>query len=471
MNKKTIGIFICVLLIATAVLPVAGTIESSNINEVNPKSGLLLQPPETWNKTFGLITADNGYFVQQTTDGGYIVVGSTYSGGIPDVYLIKTDTNGIKQWDTTPLTGGIGYCVQQTTDGGYIITGSTFGISDALLVKTDSNGVEQWNTTFGAAKYDAGYSVQQTTDGGYIIAGAYTYVPPPGDYDAWLIKTDANGVQQWDQKFGGTFSDYAYSVQQTSDGGYILAGSTNPTNTNDDVYLIKTDASGIAVWTKSYGGGNDDYGQSVQQTSDGGYIVAGWTESFGAGLADVYLIKTDASGNTAWTKTYGGANYDDSRSVWQTSDGGYVIAGSTLSFGAGFSDVYLIKTDTTGNEQWNETFGGVQSDYGYWAQETTDGGYIIVGDTSSYGAGSSDVWLIKIGGGGPTLKLTSLLGAITNLNTGGTQSTFDSVALLYIQFNPFKFGIYTSGETVTVSNQYLGILTQSFAIGFFNAAI
>ncbi len=471
MKKKIIGILICTLLIATAVLPVAGTIEGSNLRRVNPKSGLLLQPPETWNKTFGVITTDNGYFVQQTTDGGYIVVGSTYSGGIPDVYLIKTDANGIKQWDTTPFSGGIGYCVQQTTDGGYIITGSTFGISDALLVKTDANGVEQWNTTFGAAKYDAGYSVQQTTDGGYIIAGAYTYVPPPGDYDAWLIKTDANGVQQWDQKFGGTFSDYAYSVQQTSDGGYIVAGSSNPTNTNDEFYLIKTDASGNSVWTKTYGGTNNDVGQSVQQTSDGGYIVAGWTESFGAGLADVYLIKTDASGNTAWTKTYGGANYDDSRSVWQTSDGGYVIAGSTLSFGAGFSDVYLIKTDTTGNEQWNETFGGVLSDYGYWAQETTDGGYIIVGDTSSYGAGSSDVWLIKIGGGGPTLKLTFLLGAITNLNTGGTQSTFDSVALLYIQFNPLKFGLYTSGETVTVSNQYLGILTQSFAIGFFNAAI
>lgn len=471
MKKKIIGIFICTLLIATAVLPVAGTIENNKIKMVNPKRGLLLQPPETWNKTFGIITVDNGYFVQETTDGGYIVVGSTYSGGIPDVYLIKTDANGIKQWDSAPFSGGIGYCVQQTTDGGYIITGSTFGISDALLVKTDANGVEQWNTTFGATKYDAGYSVKQTTDGGYIIAGAYTYVPPPGTYDAWLIKTDSNGVQQWDQKFGGTFSDYAYSVQQTSDGGYILAGSTNPTNTNDDVYLIKTDASGNLVWTKSYGGGNDDSGQSVQQTSDGGYIVAGWTESFGAGLADVYLIKTDASGNTVWTKTYGGANYDDGRSVWQTSDGGYVIAGSTLSFGAGFSDVYLIKTDTTGNEQWNETFGGAQSDHGYWAQETTDGGYIIVGDTSSYGAGSSDVWLIKIGGGGPTLKSTFLLGLITNLNTGGTQSTFDSVALLYIQFNPFNFGIYASGETITVSNQYSGILTQSFAIGFFSTDI
>ena len=469
MNKKIIGIFVCMLLIAAAVFPVSGSIERRDIKKVNPKSDLLVQPPETWNKTFGGILTDTGYFVQQTSDGGFIVVGET-NAPMGDVYLIKTDANGNKQWDKTYMSG-TGICVQQTTDGGYIITGQTPGISDALLIKTDSNGVEQWNNTFGAGKYDFGHSVQQTTDGGYIIAGAYTYMGPPGTWDAWLIKTDSNGIMQWDQKFGGTYSDYAYSVQQTTDGGYILAGSTDPTNSNVEVYLIKTDSSGNAAWTKTFGGANTDIGQSVKQTTDGGYIVTGWTDSIGAGLTDVYLIKTDSSGNAAWTKTFGGGNYDDSRSVWQTSDGGYIIAGSTLSFGAGFSDIYLIKTDATGNEQWNETFGGTQNDYGYCAQETTDGGYIIAGDTSSYGAGSSDVWLIKIGGGGSTLKLTFLLGAITNLNTGGTQSTFDSVTLLYIQFNPFKSGIYTSGETVTVANQFLGILTQSFAIGFFNAAI
>lgn len=470
MKKKIVGIFVIMLLIIATVLPVTGTIKNIEIQIANPKSTEFIQPPEAWNATFGGITMDNGYSVEQTSDGGYIVSGSTYSGGIPDVYLIKTDAHGIKQWDTTPFTGGTGYCVQQTTDGGYIIAGSTFGISDVLLVKTDSNGVDQWNTTFGASKYDAGYSVQQTTDGGYIIAGAYTYVPPPGTYDAWLIKTDASGVQQWDKKFGGGFSDYAYSVQQTSDGGYILAGSTNPTNTNDDVYLIKTDSSGNAVWTKTYGGANNDIGQSVKQTTDGGYIITGWTDSFGSGNTDVYLIKTDSSGNTVWTKTFGGANSEDSRSVWQTTDGGYVVVGSTNSFGAGGTDIYLIKTDSSGTKLWDNTYGGTLSDYGYCTQQTTDSGYIVVGDTNSYGAGSSDVWLIKLGLTF-NFEFTFLLGKITNIGSVGTYTQFNAVNLLCIQFSPFKLVKYNSGETVTFSTQILGILSPNFIIGFFNADI
>ena len=172
MKNKIVGIFVIMLLIIATVLPVTGTVENVNTKITNPQSALILQPPEAWNKTFGGITMDNGYSVEQTTDGGYIVSGATYSGGIPDVYLIKTDANGNKLWDTKPYSGANGYCVKQTADGGYIITGSTFGIGDVLLIKTDTNGVEQWNATFGALKADYGYSVQQTTDGGYIIAGS-----------------------------------------------------------------------------------------------------------------------------------------------------------------------------------------------------------------------------------------------------------------------------------------------------------
>ena len=152
-------------------------------------------------------------------------------------------------------------------------------------------------------------------------------------------------AQAWERIYGGSEVEKGYSVQQTSDGGYIIAGGSSP----GDVYLIKTGASGDSIWTRTYGGSEDDGGYSVQQTSDEGYIIAGWTFSFGAGSYDVYLIKTDASGDTIWTRTYGGSDVDVGESVQQTLDGGYIIAGYTRSFGAGRGDVYLIKTDADGN--------------------------------------------------------------------------------------------------------------------------
>jgi hypothetical protein len=468
LKYKLFKIFVCTLLIIAVVIPVSGNISNSQIEDTITKENLYFQPSETWNKTFGGVSSDSGYFVRQTTDGGYIVSGTT-NGPIGDVFLVKTDTNGNKQWDDTYGIGS-GYCVQQTSDGGYIITGDTGMTGDVKLIKTDGNGNEQWNTTFGASKTDVGYNVQQTSDGGFIIAGASVYVGPPGTWDAWLIKTDSSGTKQWDNKFGSTYEDYFYSVKQTSDGGYICTGATNPTNTNLDVYLVKTDSSGNAVWTKNYGGSNDDYGWSVQQTADSGYIISGWTESYGAGNSDAYLIKTDSSGNVEWTKTFGGVNFDYIRYVGPTVDGGFIIIGSTTSFGAGQSDIYLIKTDSSGTKQWEETYGGAQNDYGWCAQETADGGIIIAGETSSYGAGLSDVWLIKLGGT-LTFKLTFLLGGINNVVTVGTNTQFDAVNLFCIQFSPFKFVNYNSGETVTISNKIIGFMSSNFIFGFFNAAI
>ena len=303
----------------------------------------------------------------------------------------------------------IGYSVQQTTDLGFIITGVELytedmppyeDYSDVYLIKTDSSGIEQWSKRFGEEYYnDGGYSVQQTTDGGYVITG-YTESFGNGSADVYLIKTDGNGTEQWSQTFGGASSDYGMSVQQTIDGGYIISAETRSFGNlgSTDVYLIKTDVNGIEQWYQTFGGTDDDYGTSVQQTTDGGYIITVGADSY---PPDIYLIKTDANGIEQWNQTFGGVSTDVGRSVQQTTDGGYIITGYTWSFGNGSADVYLIKTDGNGIEQWNQTFGGPDADGGYSVQQTTDGGYIIAGYTESFGNGDDeDVYLIKTDGNG-----------------------------------------------------------------------
>jgi hypothetical protein len=218
-----------------------------------------------------------------------------------------------------------------------------------------------------------------------------------------LEPVNAQTEAHWQKTYGGTKDDVGLSVEQTSDGGYIIAGSTK----GPDVYLVKTDASGNLLWQKTYGGGGYDIGYSVKQTSDGGYIIAGMTSSFGVGGVDVYLVKTDASGNLLWQKTYGGGGYDIGNSVQQTSDDGYVIAGS-ISFGAGDLDVYLLKTDSSGKQLWQRNYGGAGYDIGNSVQQTSDGGYIIAGSTSSFGSAIRYVYLVKTdasgyAGAGPTL--------------------------------------------------------------------
>ncbi|MDP7000223.1 MAG: hypothetical protein QF569_29625, partial [Candidatus Poribacteria bacterium] len=177
------------------------------------------------------------------------------------------------------------------------------------------------------------------------------------------------------QTYGGSENDYGYSVQQTSDDGYIITGETySYGNGEADVWLIRTDANGDTLWTQTYGGSESDIGNSVQQTSDGGYIIAGETYSYGNGAADVWLIKTDADGDTLWTQTFGGTEFDIAHSVQQTSDDGYIITGETYSYGNGEADVWLIKTDANGDTLWTQTFGGSESDIGNSVQQTSDGG-------------------------------------------------------------------------------------------------
>ena len=310
-----------------------------------------------WTRTFGGDGYDYGLSVQQTSDGGYIIAGNFESSStkVDQVYLVKTNTDGGKEWAKTYGGNGVdtGLSVQQTSDGGYIIAGifdsSSTKNKQVYLIKTNANGGKLWAKTYGGDGDDSGRSVQQTADGGYIIAGTFDSSGTKNK-QVYLVKTNANGGKLWAKTYGGDSDDYGYSVQQTSDGGYIIAGSFESSGTkNKQVYLVKTNANGVKEWAKTYGGDGYDYGQSVQQTDDGGYIITGAIASSSTSTKgfQVYLVKTNANGGKLWENRYGGNGHDCGRSIQQTTDGGYIIAGETDSFGKD-EQVYLIRTGPDG---------------------------------------------------------------------------------------------------------------------------
>lgn len=362
-------------------------------------------PDTVWTKTFGGSNIDVGYCVQQTSDSGYIITGYTRSFGSMsgrNVLLIKTDKNGNQEWINA--FGGNnddeGYSVIQTTDGGYIIAGYTksygSGANDVYLVKTDISGNQVWDKIFGGTQDDYAYSVLQTGDGGFLLTGSsFSY---GNSSDILMIKTDSNGNLIWQKTHGGLSSDGAMNAAHTSDNGFILTGWTLSFGPGavGNAFLVKTDSIGNQQWYNYFGGNDADRGYSVQQTTDGGYILTGYTGSFGAGLYDMLLVKTDSAGNQQWMKTFGGTGRDYGNSIQQTDDGGFIILGYTLSIGAGGDDFYLVKTDENGNTEWFKTLGGSQSDVGYFVRQTNDGGLILVGHTLSFGAGVHDVCLIKM---------------------------------------------------------------------------
>lgn len=295
--------------------------------------------------------------------------------------------------------------VIQTSNGDFVVVGVTnsygSGKYDIYMVRTDSSGDTIWWRAFGGTEDDEGYSVQETSDGGFIISGS-TKSFGAGSYDIYLIKTNSSGNVQWSKEFGGSYPEYGYSVIQTSDGGYIVAGRTVSFGAgNSDVYLVKTDSGGNVMWTKTFGGTADEEAQSIQQTDDGGYIIAGRTTSSGAGSSDVYLIKTDSNGNSVWIRTFGGSNYDSANSVEQTSDGGYIITGRYQAASM-VGLIYLIKTDSYGDAMWSRTIGTNDYSSGESVHETTDGGFIITGMTI-HSTTSHDVLLVKTDVSGDTL--------------------------------------------------------------------
>jgi len=380
-----------------------------------------------WSRTYGEGNQMEANSLVQTSDGGYALAGGTAS---PWTFrLIKTDATGNVQWSKTYAREGGAVCrsVVQTRDGGYALAGWTYSYSssswDFWLVKTDSNGNMQWNMAYGGTLNDGANSLVQTSDGGYALVGetesfgsGQSSVP-----DFWLIKTNSTGSMQWSRTYGGMNGEYAPSVVQTSDEGYALAGYTYSYGAKGDAWLVKTDSTGNIQWNKTYGGANSDEVHSIVKTRDGGYALAGFSISFGWGF---WLVKTDSNGVTEWDRTYRAIDYAEARSVIQTSDNGYAMAGYKWIHG-GESDFWLVKTDSNGNMQWNMTFGGAGEDVATSVVQATDGGYAILGGTDSFGTVGDlifDFWLVK-----------------TNAESGlaWTDSTVDTITLYRGATDPY----------------------------------
>jgi len=364
---------------------------------------LFSQAPDTlWTRVYGGAHDDCIYDVLETSDSEYVAVGWTrsFGAGNSDVYLLKLDANGDTMWTKTyggPLDDE-GRSVQETSDGGFIIAGWTesFGVgkSDIYLLKINVNGNAIWTMTYGGSSYDYAYSIQETSDSAYIIVGR-TYLN--GSFNVYLIKTNSSGSVLWQKIYEDVGWDAGCSVQETAEifGGYIIAGLTSSNSEGWDVYLFKTYANGDTIWTNTSGGTNWDAAYSVQGTYDGGYVTAGLTESFGTGSFDIYLVKSKRNGSSVWARTFGGTGWDEGQSVRETPDKGFIIAGSTESYGVGGFDVYLVRTYSNGYPIWTKTYGGANWDIGYSVKLTSDGGYIIAGKTKSFGAGLYDVYIIK----------------------------------------------------------------------------
>ncbi len=341
-------------------------------------------------KTYGGIGGDYGESVLQTTDGGYIIAGYTaYQDTVTlnhiyDFILTKTDSYGAIQWSKTftqpNLSWDMASTVLQTNDGGFIIGGTSFDgfETEIYIIKTNNNGDTLWSKIIGAGTSDMGpVFIQKTSDDGYIVFA--NRVDNSHFFNQiWITKLDSIGGMQWYQ----TIDDYnlgqsSQAGQQTSDGGYVITGIPS---------LVKTNATGNPLWNKFYAGAvGNVYANSVKQTNDGGYVVGGFTADFGAGGYDIYINKTDSVGTLIWSKTYGGSRDDYSYSIQQTTDGGFIIAGKTYSFEDSINgDVYLIKTDSNGNLLWSKTYGGTGLDEANSVQQTVDGGFIISGTTNSF---------------------------------------------------------------------------------------
>lgn len=401
-----------------------------------------------WEKSFGGSDAEFSRSIIQTSDGGYVVAGYSYSNdgdvtgnhGSADYWIIKLDQNRTVEWKKS--YGGtnedFATSIIQTSDGGYLVGGYVYsndgnvsgnhGARDYWIVKLDEMGVIDWQKCFGGTASEFLQSIAQTSDGGYILAGStfsndgdVTGYNGQGDY--WIVKLNQSGVMEWQKCLGGNDEDNAYSIVQTSDGGYAVAGLSRSTDLGTtanhggrDYLIIKLNQSGVMEWQKCYGGSDDDYAQSIIQTSDGGYVIAGNTYSNDGdvsgynGNRDYWIVKLNHSGLISWIKCFGGTDLDHAYSIIESSEGGYVIAGSTRSgdgdvignHNPGEVDIWVIMLDQNGTAEWKMCFGGSNGDDGNSIIQNSDGNYVISGSSLSNDGdvsvnhGDGDYWIISL---------------------------------------------------------------------------
>ncbi len=404
-------------------------------------------PDTTWTKTLGGSGSDCAQSIIQTSDGGYIVAGYAWSTngdvhgnhGSNDYWIVKLNNIGDTTW-TKSLGGSaadLAFSISQTSDGGYIVAGGAASnngdvhghhgyYSDYWIIKLNNSGDTIWTKTLGGSSYEWARSINQTSDGGYIVAGDAWWNNGDvhgnhGQADYWIVKLNSSGDTTWTKSLGGSKIDISYSISQTSDGGYIVAGYTH-SNDGDvhgnhggyDYWIVKLNSSGDTTWTKTLGGSYRDIPYSISQTVDGGYIVAGWSESIDGdvhgnhGHGDCWIVKLNSGGDTTWTKTLGGSSIDHAYSINQTSDGGYIVACQTGSNNGdvhgnhGSNDYWIVKLNNSGEITWTKTLGGSGADIAKSINQISDGGYIVAGYTQSHDGdvhgnhGSNDYWIIKL---------------------------------------------------------------------------
>lgn len=425
--KKTLGILFLTIFCSCA----------SDGDQVPPVAETTFLGEMEWAKNFGGTGEDTARAVVQTSDGGYAILGYSNSTdgdlagkkmAVNDYWLLKLDADGNLEWEKT--YGGSkddrGQSLLQTSDGGYAIVGYAMsddgdgsnneGFHDNWIVRLDVSGNILWEKSFGFAGHDHSYDAVQTTDGGFFFSGFLdvtssggqgndgkgTNLAAHGVGEFWGTRLDANGDLQWRRYFGGTNNDRAYGAVQASDGGFVMAGSSESDDFNIsnakgsyDFWVVKVDKTGQMLWERSFGGTGIDKSYDIVKTSDGSYAIIGNTFSSDTdisknnGESDVWLIKIDDNGNLLWEKTFGGTDFDAAHGLGTTADGGFVIAGNSKSSNGdasgnlGENDLWIIKTDASGEIVFQQAYGGSGLDYGFDALEDQDGNLVLVGETAS----------------------------------------------------------------------------------------